>query len=72
MTSPIQDAIISVVEAAENLNRDSTLSDAQKRFHKERIFGEFMELIDDTTVAFLLDVIVEARRRAVRDAKGEK
>ena len=69
MTSPIQDDIISAVEAVERLNRDSTLSDAQKRSHRERIFGEFMELIDDTTVAFLLDVIVEARRRAVRDAE---
>ena len=36
------------------------------------IFGEFKELIDNTTVAFLLDVIVEARRRAERDAKGEQ
>lgn len=72
MTAPIQDAIISAVEAIERLDRDPTLSDAQKRSHKERIFGEFMELIDDTTVAFLLDVIVEARRRAVRDAKGDQ
>jgi len=70
MTAPIQDAIISAVEAIERLNRDSTLSDAQKHPHRERIFGEVMKLIDNTTVAFLLDVIVEARRRAVRDAKG--
>ena len=72
MTSPIQDAIISAVEAVERLNRDSTLSDAQKHPLREGIFGEFKELIDNTTIAFLLDVIVEARRRAVRDAKGEK
>ena len=70
MTAPIQDAIIWAVESIERLNRDSTLSDAQKRLQREWIFAQFKKLIDNTTVAFLLDVIVEARRRAVRDAKG--
>ena len=49
------------------LNRDSTSLTAKTLPPKR---GREMELIDDHGRHFLLDVIVEARRRAVRDVEG--